>query len=172
MSVKQQKTRNPVWKRDRILGNPVTVPAQLRVAGIITLLILPMLACGYVGNVYQNNNAVRQAVYAYEREMRGKPDDLVIDFERNEPRIVFENQSENGGRTVWLYRAGAKEFFALRPPEKSYLYIQNIEFNADYTSATATVFRGDGSGFWGRQLTLHNNDEQWQVIQDIESAAN
>ena len=149
-----------------------SAPGRLRAAGMLLLLILPMLACGYVNTVYQANNEVRLAVYEYEREIRGKPDDLVIDFERNEPHIVFESQNENGGRTVWLYRMGAKEFFALRPPEKSYLYIQSIEFNDNYTTATVINFRGDGSGYQGRQLMLHHENGRWQVVQDVETEAN
>jgi hypothetical protein len=127
-----------------------------------------MLACGYVNPVYQANNEVRLAVYEYEQAVRGKTDDLVIDFQRNEPRILFAGQNENGGRTVWLYRLGAREFFALRTPEKTYLYIQNIAYNNNHSSATVTVFRGDGSSYQGRHLTLEKSSEQWLVTQDVE----
>jgi len=146
----------------------VAAPAPMRVTGILLLLVLPMLACGYINPVYQTNNEVRLAVYNYEREERGKADDLVIDFQRNEPRILFPGQDENGGRTVWLYRLGAREFFALRSPEKTYLYIQNIEYNDDYTVATVTLFRGNGSSYQGRQLTLEKSTDRWLVMQDVE----
>ena len=152
------------WISDRF----VAAPTPVRAVSILILLILPMLACGYINPVYQANNEVRLAVYDYEREVRGKPDDLVLDFQRNEPRIVFPGQNENGGRTVWLYRLGAREFFALRPPEKTYLYIQSIEYNDDYTTATITHFRGNGSSYQGRQLTLEKNADQWLVMQDVE----
>lgn len=152
------------WMSDRFRA----ARAQVRIVGILILLILPMLACGYINPVYQANNEVRLAVYEYERETRGKVDDLVIDFQRNEPRIVFTGQNENGGRTVWLFRIGAREFFAQRPPEKSYLYIQNIDYNDDNTTATVTHFRGDGSSYQGRQLTLEKGVDRWQITQDIE----
>ena len=172
MSVKQPMDRSKQGMGSRnqeLISDKLTsAPARLRAAGMLLLLILPMLACGYVNTVYQTNNDVRLAVYEYEREVRGKPDDLVIDFERSEPRILFAGQNENVGRTVWLYRLGAREFFALRPPEKTYLYIQNIAYNSDYTTATATLFRGDGSSYQGRQLTLEKDSDQWQVTQDIE----
>jgi len=146
----------------------MAAPVPVRVVGLFLLLLLPALACGYVNPVYQTNNEVRLAVYEYERAVCGKTDDLVIDFQRNEPRILFAGQNENGGRTVWLYRLGAREFFALRPPEKTYLYIQNIAYNNDYTGATVTVFRGDGSSYQGRQLMLEKDNEQWLVSQDVE----
>jgi len=152
------------WISDKLMA----APAQVRIAGILILLILPILACGYINPVYQTNNEVRLAVYEYEQKVRGKADDLVIDFDRSEPRILFAGQNEDGGRTVWLYRMGAREFFALRPPEKTYLYIQNIDYNDDYTTATVTIFRGDGSSYQGRQLTLEKGVDRWQVTGDIE----
>ncbi len=156
--------RAPRWISDKLMAAPM----QVRVVGLLLLSLLPALACGYVNPVYQTNNEVRLAVYEYERAVRGKTDDLVIDFQRNEPRILFAGQKENGGRTVWLYRLGVREFFALRPPENTYLYIQNIAYNNDYTGATVTVFRGDGSSYQGRQLTLEKDDDQWLVSQDVE----
>lgn len=167
MNVKQpmaSSKRAPGWISDKLMAAPIHV----RVVGLLLLLLLPMLACGYVNPVYQANNEARLAVYEYEQAVRGKTDDLIIDFQRNEPRILFVGQNENGGRTAWLYRLGAREFFALRPPEKTYLYIQNIAYNNDFTTATVTVFRGDGSSYQGRQLTLEKNSEQWLVNQDIE----
>jgi hypothetical protein len=171
----KQPTASSKWRmaiRDqglrRVSNLFVTAPAPIRGAGIFLLLLLPMLACGYINPVYEDNNEVRLAVYTYEQEVRGKTDDLVIDFQRSEPRVLFPGQNENGGRTVWLYRLGAREFFALRPPEKTYLYIQSIDYNKDQTIATVTHFRGDGSSFQGRQLTLEKNVDGWTVTQDIE----
>jgi hypothetical protein len=173
MNVKQPMASNKQAIRERkwggILGRFVRASAPVRIVSVLVLLLLPILACGYINPVYQANNEVRLAVYEYERETRGKVDDLVIDFQRNEPRIVFAGQNENGGRTVWLYRLGAREFFALRPPEKTYLYIQQVTYNDDYTTATVTSFRGDGLGYQGRQLTLEKDNEQWLVIQDLEA---
>jgi hypothetical protein len=93
---------------------------------------------------------------------------LVIHFERDEPRVKFEGKNKNGGRTVWLYQLGAKEYFALRPPERRYLYIQKIEYNDDRSTATVKVFRGDGSGYQGRQLILiRDNNNEWTITDDI-----
>lgn len=141
-------------------------PGNLLV-GLLFLLLLPTAACGFLSNIYQTNNLVRQTVYEYETRARGKTDDLILDFQRDEPRVKFEGQNENGGRTVWLYRLGAEEFFALRPPDKTYLYIQNIDYNDDRTQATVTVYRGDGAGYQGRTLTLAKNDASWRITQDV-----
>ena len=146
-----------------------TVASRLRLTGLFLILILPALACGFINPRYQLNNEVRLAVYNYEQEVRGKADDLVIDFQRDEPRIKFEGQSKNGGRTVWLYRLGAKEFFALRPPDDTYLYIQGIEYNDERDVATVRIFRGDGSGYNGWVLTLqHGSDHLWSVTSEVE----
>lgn len=136
----------------------------LKRAGIAALLLLPLAACGLTNPIYTLNNQVRQAVYSYEREQRGPVDELIIHFQRDEPRVKFEGQNQNGGRTVWLYRQGAAEFFALRPQTATYLYIQAIEYSNNYHTATVTVYRGDGSGYNGRQLTLNQTDNGGWVV--------
>jgi hypothetical protein len=136
---------------------------------ILIILILPVLACGLVNPIDRSNNDVRLAVYKYAREKYGPFDDLVIDFKRGEPRIKFEGQDENGGHTVWLYAAGAKEYFAVRPPQATYLYIQKIEYNNEGNGAAVDIYYGNGQGYQGRRLTL-TKDEQghWTVTSDIE----
>jgi hypothetical protein len=169
MNLKSDKARFAFHASGISTSQALTVSSRFRLVGILLLLALPALACGIINPRYQLNNEVRLAVYKYEREMRGPVDDLVIDFQRDEPRIKFEGQSENGGRTVWLYRFGAKEFFALRPPEKTYLYIQEIEYNNDRSAATVNVFRGDGRGYKGRQLTLaRDENDHWSVVNEVE----
>jgi hypothetical protein len=143
-----------------------TIASWFRIVGLLIVLTLPALACGFSNPQYQINNEVRLAVYEYERETRGPVDDLVIHFRRDEPRIRFEGQNENGGRTIWLYPAGATEFFALRPSEKTYLYIQAIEYNDDRDVATVKVFRGDGTGYEGWQLTLQRDEDYDWVVTD------
>jgi hypothetical protein len=149
-----------------------TPSPQLKLGIVLLILILPILACGFIGGAYQTNNQVRLAVYQYEISTRSRPDDLVLDFQRDEPRIKFEGQNENGGRTVWLYRLGAKEFFKLRPPDKTYMYIQQIEYGQDGSTATVTVYRGDGNGYQGRTLTLTQDNGNWSVSGDEEITDN
>ena len=168
MNLKSDKARFTFHAAHTTTSQALTIASRFWLVGILLLLALPALACGIINPRYQLNNEVRLAVYEYEREMRGPVDDLVIDFQRDEPRIKFERQNENGGRTVWLYQLGAKEFFALRPPEKTYLYIQKIEYNND-RSATVNVFRGDGRGYEGRQLILaRDENDHWSVVNEVE----
>ena len=145
------------------------LPARrYRLVIISMILILPLLACGLINPHYRLNNDVRLAVYEYEREVRGPVDDLVIDFKRDEPRLRFDGQNENGGHTIWLYNLGVREYFTLRPQQATYLYIQAIEFSDDFKTATATVYRGDGAGFAGRWLTLAKEEgKQWVVTDDV-----
>jgi len=131
-------------------------------------LLLAAQGCAFLGSAeYRLNNPVRQAVYQFEREQRGKTDDLLIQFYRSEPRVKFEGQNENGGRTVWLFDLAAREYFDLLPPGKSYLYIQRPQYTTDFSQATVRVYRGDKSGYAGRALTLQRlDDDTWQVVED------
>jgi len=135
---------------------------------IFIVLLLPGVACGIVNPEYQLNNAIRQVVYAYERETRGPVKDLVIHFRRDESRVRFVGQNQNGGHSVWLYPAGAEEYFSTRPQTAAYLYIQEIQFNEDRSSATVKVYRGDGSGYQGWQLTVTREaGGQWAVTDEV-----
>jgi hypothetical protein len=136
---------------------------------VFVVLLLPLLACATVNPAYQHNNEVRQAVFAYERERRGPVKDLVIHFRRDEPRINFGGQSQNGGHSVWLYPAGAAEYFATRPQEATYLYIQEIQYNEDGNAATVKVYRGDGSWYQGWQLRVAREAAgRWSVTGEVE----
>lgn len=135
---------------------------------IFIVLLLPGVACGTVNPEYQLNNEIRQAVYAYERETRGPVKDLVIHFRRDEPRVRFGGQNQNGGHSVWLYPAGAKEYFSSRPQTAPYLYIQEIQYNQGHHRATVKVYRGDGSGYQGWQLTVTREaDGYWAVTNEV-----
>ncbi len=136
---------------------------------LLICLLLLALACGVINPQYQFNNDVRLAIYEYEWKTRGPAADLVIHSNRDEPRIPFEGQNRNGGRTVWLPSAGAEEYFAIRPAERTYLYIQEIEYNEDRSTATVKVYRGDGAGYQGWQLTLtRDQNNRWSVMDEVE----
>ncbi|GAB4414592.1 MAG: hypothetical protein Fur0044_09380 [Anaerolineae bacterium] len=138
----------------------------------MTILFLALIACGPINPQFLRNNEVRQAVFGYEQAKRGPVKDLVIHFRRDEPRIRFDGQNQNGGHTVWLYPAGGQEYFATRPQTASYLYIQEIEFSEDQKIATVNVYRGDGSGYRGWQLTVtRQGNEQWVVTDEVELEA-
>ena len=143
-------------------------PRYISVA-VLAIFLVWNVGCAAFNPQSAVKNQVRLAVYEYEREARGLANDLVIHFQRTEPKIKFEGQSQNGGRTVWLFTLAAKEYFDLLPPERTYLYIQQMEFNDDFTQAVVPVYRGDGAGYVGRQLTLAKGaNEVWSVIDERE----
>jgi hypothetical protein len=152
-----------------MLRHLLYAPARPRRPILLLLaLVLPAIACGLFNPLYYRNNEVRLAVYAYERAQRGPVDELVLAFNRDEPRVKFEGQNENGGRTVWLQDLAAREFFDLRRPENSFLYIQKIDYLDDYRQAVVTVYRGDGLTYEGRELTLMSNDKgDWTVTGEV-----
>ncbi|RME73655.1 MAG: hypothetical protein D6784_11610 [Chloroflexi bacterium] len=139
---------------------------RLRLWLLLFLLVLPVLACGLTNPTFARNNQVRLAVYEYEMARRGPVDELVIYFQRNEPRVVFPGQAEHG-RTIWLYNFAARDYFDNFPPGKTYLFIQRIEYSDDNSTATVEVYRGDKEGYTGRRLTLQRDQAgQWQVVED------
>ena len=141
-------------------------PRYISVA-ILAIILVLNVGCAAFNPQSAMKNQVRLAVYEYEREARGLANDLVIHFQRTEPKIKFEGQNQNGGRTVWLFTLAAKEYFDLLPPERTYLYIQQIEFNDDLTQAIVPVYRGDGAGYAGRTLTLAQGaDGVWSVTDE------
>ncbi|GAB4422992.1 MAG: hypothetical protein Kow0031_01280 [Anaerolineae bacterium] len=136
-------------------------------AGLIVMVVL-LAGCGPFNPGYRQNNPVRLAVFQYEVEQRGYPDDLLLHFYRTEPRVKFQGQAENGGRTIWLFDLAAREYFDLLPPGRSYMYVQEIQFNPERTQATVEVYRGDTSGYQGHTLSLSRNaDDTWQVTDDV-----
>jgi len=144
------------------------LPSKIRLLLVLSFLLLPALACGLVNPQYRLKNEVRLAVYDYERQVRGPVDDLVIYFKRDEPRVKFKGQHETGGRTVWLYNLGVADYFALRSPQDTYLYIQAIDFSDDNQTATATIYHGGGDGYTGRRLTLsRGRDPTWTVTAEV-----
>jgi hypothetical protein len=147
---------------------PYAPARQWRPILLLLAVVLPAIACGLFNSLYYRNDEVRLAVYDYERTQRGPVDELVLAFNRDEPRVKFEGQNENGGRTVWLQDLAAREFFDLRQPDKSFLYIQKIDYLDNYRQAVVTVYRGDGRSYEGRELTLIANDEgQWTVTGEV-----
>jgi hypothetical protein len=134
----------------------------------LAIMAMTLAGCGPFNPGYRQNNPVRLAVYQYEVAQRGHADDLLLHFYRTEPRIKFEGQSDNGGRTVWLFDLAAREYFDLLPPDRSYMYVQEIQFNPDRTQATVDVYRGDTTGYQGRTLTLAlTANDTWQVADDV-----
>lgn len=138
---------------------------------ILLLLALLLLACGLSQPLSLPPNQIRLAVYEYERATRGPADQLIIHFQRDEPRFTFPGQNEDGRRTVWVDNFGAGEYFDKLPPQTTYLYIQTAREGDTPNTAAATVYRGDGAGYEGYELTLTRNpDGDWQVTEEVSIA--
>lgn len=140
--------------------------SRSRLLLFLSLFLLPTIACGLVNTQYRSNNEIRLAIYQYERRERDSVDDLVIYFKRDEPRVRFEGQNAQGGRTIWLYNLGAEEYFALRSPEATYLFIQSIDYSENRNAATVSVYRGNGGSYTGRRLTLVRDDNGGWAVTD------
>lgn len=139
---------------------------RLALIGLLAMLFAP--ACGPFNPVYHLNNEIRLAVYQYERDQRGPVDELVIDAQRGEPRVKFEGQNQNGGRTIWLPKLGAREYFELRPQDATFLYIQEITYGDNEDVATVKLYRGDSTDYHERELRLRKVDgEGWIVTEDV-----
>lgn len=133
------------------------------------LMILPMLACGAPDPLTIQNNGVRRAVVEYERAERGPVDELILVFLRTEPRLRFGEHLAQGGRTVWVYPGGIEEYFFVRSPERSYLYVAGIVYEPNRATAMVQLERSDANGLTQRELTLERQAAGvWTVIADEE----
>jgi hypothetical protein len=142
----------------------------LRVALLVVTLVLAVVlpACSAWGE--SDSDAVRRAVIAHELDEPGvQVDDLIIRLSPREFRADFGR----GPRIVWLvssayerpYREG--EYFRLRDPELSYLFVQDVTFDPPRTWATVGVHFYAGSGKpTSKEVSLHKENEHWRVTSE------
>jgi hypothetical protein len=138
--------------------------ALTAVAGIA--LLLPLSACA--GWSAPESDAVRRAVIGYELDEPGiVVDDLVI---RLSPR-EFRSDLGHSSRMVWLvsnafdrrYREG--EYFRLRDPERSYLFIQDVRYDSSRNAATVrAVLYLVGDQPLTKDITLRRKGLDWEVV--------
>jgi hypothetical protein len=136
---------------------------------LVSLLLLPQLsACA--GWWDSESDAVRRAVIAHELDESGmRVDDLVIRLAPQEFRADFGHDS----RMVWLvskpierpYREG--EYFRLRDPERSYLFVQDVRYDESGSAAKVTVLLGlvDQNPIT-KDITVRKIDSQWEVVSE------
>jgi hypothetical protein len=142
-----------------------SLPRSVLAVTVIALL-LPLSACA--GWSASENDAVREAVVGYEL---GEPgvvvDDLVV---RLSPR-EFRSDLGHSSRMVWLvsnsfdraYREG--EYFRLRDPERSYLFIQDVRYDSSRNAATVrVVLYLVGDQPQTEDITLRRKALDWQVV--------
>lgn len=141
----------------------------LRLAGLLALIaVLAVSGCASWWD--SENDAVRRAVISYELDERGMAvDDLMVRLSPGEFRADFGH----GSRMVWLvsnvlerpYREG--EYFRLRDPERSYLFIQDVHYDSQHSQATVRAVLYDGRGEPAtKDLTLHRKDTTWEVASE------
>jgi hypothetical protein len=142
-----------------------------RVPGVILMLAaLLLLLSACVSWWDSESDAVRRAVIDHELDEPGiQVDDVVIRLSPSEPRTDFGHQS----RMVWLvantlerqYREG--EYFRLRDPGRSYLFVQEVRHSDPSQMATVRVvlYQVD-QPLVTKDLTLHKTDTAWEVVSE------
>jgi hypothetical protein len=143
------------------------VPGAILMLAAISLLLL-LSACSSWWD--SESDAVRRAVIAYELDEPGiRVDDLVIRLSPSEFRADFGHQS----RMVWLvsnalerqYREG--EYFRLRDPERSYLFVQEVRYSdSAQVAMVRVVLHLVSQPLVTKDLTLHKTDAAWEVVSE------
>lgn len=136
---------------------------------LATLVLLAQLsACASWWD--SESDSVRRTVIAHELDESGTHvDDLVIRLSPQEFRADFGHDS----RMVWLvskpierlYRE--REYFRLRDPGRSYLFIQDVRYDDSHSEAAVTVVLGlvDQSPTT-KDLTLRQKAGEWEVVSE------
>jgi hypothetical protein len=136
---------------------------------LVSLLLLPQLA-GCAAWWDSESDAVRRAVIAHELDESGmRVDDLVIRLAPQEFRADFGHDS----RMVWLvsrpiersYREG--EYFRLRDPERSYLFVEDVHYDESRSTAKVRVVLGlVGQDPSTKDITVRRTDSGWEVVSE------
>jgi hypothetical protein len=155
------------------LTDSLSIPAGGRTKGglgsgvrlclVLLLFILVSASCsfGFDPAFIRRNNAVRRAALAYEVQVRGSADELLVDFGYLEWR---DNLGFADGNTVWLNPAARDEYFALRDAQRSYIYLHD-PLDVD-GGVSIRVERGGPAGVQSHQLTLRYEGGIWRVVAD------
>jgi hypothetical protein len=133
----------------------------------VVLVTLPLLlsACATWWNL--ERDTIRRAVVAYELdERRREVDDVIIRLSPGEFRADFGH----GSRMVWLV-SGAydrayreEEYFKVRDPERSYLFLQDVDVDPSQNRAIVAVVLYSGSGKpIEKEISLHKSNDNWEA---------
>lgn len=139
--------------------------------------LTPLIAAGAVlGSVgcaswwQSESDQIRRAVIEHELDQSGlQVDDVIVRLSPGE----FRADIGHGSRMVWLvsnalerrYREG--EYFRLRDPERSYIFLQEIRYEDSQTRArlTAVVYAAS-AGAVTRELIVSRTVTGWQVTSE------
>jgi hypothetical protein len=136
--------------------------------GAIFLLLIVLSACAAWGE--SESDAIRYAIIGHELDERGlQVDDLIIRLSPGE----FRADLGHGSRIVWLVSPGYQrqhiegEYFQAHDPERSYLFVRDIAYDAAQNQAVVAVVLYLGSGQpTAKEITLHKNDGSWEIISE------
>ena len=139
-----------------------------RAVSVTWILLLALSACTVWGE--SESDAVRRAVIAHELDERGvQVDDLIIRLSPGEFRADFGYAT----KIVWLvspgyqrqYREG--EYFKVRDPERSYLFVEDIAYGESHDQATVGVVLWLESGeLTSKEITLRKEGNVWQIVSE------
>jgi hypothetical protein len=137
-----------------------------RAVSVTCVLLFALSACTVWGE--SESDAVRRAVVAHELDERGvQVDDLIIRLSPGD----FRADSGHGTKIVWLvspgyqrqYREG--EYFRVRDPDRSYLFVQDIDYDEFHDQATVgVVLRLESGELTSKEINLHKEGNAWQVV--------
>jgi hypothetical protein len=137
-------------------------------AAAIIAALLGLVACTSWWD--SESDQVRRAVIAHELDEPGlHVDDIVIRLSPSEFRADFDH----GSRMIWLvsnalerqYREG--EYFRLRDPGRSYLFVQDIRYDgARRRAKVKTVLYAALGETLTKELTLDKTSSGWEVVSE------
>ncbi len=139
----------------------------------LILVIAATIMSGLVGCASwwkSENELIRRAVIEHELDQSGlHVDDVIVRLSPGEFRADFGH----GSRMVWLvsnplqrrYREG--EYFRLRDPERSYLFLQEIRYEESRARAkVTTVLDAASTGAVTKEVSLSRTATGWEVTSE------
>jgi hypothetical protein len=133
-------------------------------AALVTSLLF---LSGCAGWWNSERDAIRRAVVAHELDEQAREvDDIIVRLSPGE----FRGDFGHGSRIVWLVSTAYErqyreaEYFRVRDPERSYLYIQDVSVDPSQNRATVGVVVPSGSGKpIAKEISLHKHNDTWEV---------
>lgn len=134
---------------------------------MLAMFVLPVVVSACASWEESESDVIRRAVITHEVDVRGvQVDELIIRLSPGEFRADLGDES----RIVWLvspgyqrqYREG--EFFKVRDPGRSYLFVQDITYGDSRRQAAVRIVLYLGSGqLTTKEIALHKEGNSWQV---------
>lgn len=139
-------------------------------SALTALVLLQASGCTTWWNA--ESDAVRTAVIAHQLDEQGiSVDDLIIRLSPSE----FRSDFGHGSRMVWLvsntlerrYREG--EYFKLRDPRRSYLFVEDVRYEDSQRRAMVrVVLQLVGQQPIASELTLRKTGVVWGVVSETQ----